>query len=44
MDTSTKIRSEIQVGLNKDQILSKEDSILINQFLEKITKELNDTK
>ena len=39
-----KIRSEIQVWLNKDQILSKEDSILINQFLEKITKELNDTK
>ena len=38
------IRSEIQDGLNKERILSKEDSILINEFLEKIVKDLNDTK
>ena len=39
-----KIRSEIKAGLEKDQILSNEDSVLINQLLEKISKELNDTK
>ena len=31
-------------GLNKDRILNKEDSIIINSFIQKITKELNDTK
>lgn len=39
-----KIRSEIQDGLNKERILTKEDSILINEFLEKIIKDLNDTE
>ena len=39
-----KVRLEIQNGLKKDRIISKEDSILINKFLEKISKDLNDTK
>lgn len=39
-----KIKSEMRDGLEKDKILSKEDSILINKFLEKITSELNNTK
>tara|TARA_B100001057_G_scaffold500738_1_gene617488 strand:- start:4744 stop:5046 length:303 start_codon:yes stop_codon:yes gene_type:complete len=40
----SKLRSEIENGLSKDRILTKEDSILINNFLKKINKELNDTK
>ena len=39
-----KIRSEIKASLNKDQILSNEDADLLNQFFEKISKELNDKK
>ena len=39
-----KIRSEIKAGIEKDQILSDEDTLLINQFLEKISKELNKKK
>lgn len=39
-----KIRSEIKASLKKDQILSNEDSDLLNQFFEKISKELNDKK
>ena len=39
-----KIRSEIKAGIEKDQILSDEDTLLINQFLEKISKELNKQK
>ena len=38
-----KIRLEIIKGLKKDQILNKEDSILINKFIIKIKKELSDT-
>ncbi len=39
-----KLRSEIKDGLEKDQILSQEDVILVNKLLLKIKKELNDTK
>jgi hypothetical protein len=39
-----KIRLEIKEGLQKDRILNKEDSILIEKFITKISKELNDTK
>lgn len=39
-----KLRVEIKKGLNKDRILNKDDSIIINNFIQKITKELNDTK
>lgn len=35
-----KVRSEIKSGLEKDRILSNEDSILIKKFIEKITSEL----
>jgi|TARA_B100001063_G_C16717352_1_gene531484 hypothetical protein len=38
-----KIRSELKEGLKKDRILNKEDSVLLNQFIKKITRELNDT-
>ncbi len=39
-----KLRSEIKKGLKKDRILNEDDSIIINNFIQKITKELNDTK
>lgn len=39
-----KLRSELNDGLKKDRILSKQDAILINNFLNKINKELNDAK
>ena len=39
-----KLKSELNDGLKKDRILSKEDAILINNFLNKIKKELNDKK
>ena len=36
-----KIREEIKNGLSKENILSKEDAELLNQFYEKIKQELN---
>ena len=39
-----KIREEIKDGLEKERILSKEDSVLLNKFLEKISKDLNNSK
>ena len=36
-----KIREEIKNGLSKENILSKEDAVLLNQFYEKIKQELN---
>ena len=38
-----KIRSELKKGVEKDRILNKEDSVLLNQFINKITQELNNT-
>ena len=35
-----KIRSEMKSGLEKDQILSSEDAVLIKKFIKKITSEL----
>ncbi len=35
-----KIRSEIRSGLEKDKILSKEDALLIREFIKKISSEL----
>ena len=35
-----KIRSEIRSGLEKDKILSKEDALLIREFINKISSEL----
>ena len=37
-----KIRSEIKSGLEKDKILSEEDSKLIKQFIGKIKSELSE--
>ncbi len=39
-----KIRIELKDSLEKERILSKEDSILLNKFLEKISNELNNSK
>ena len=39
-----KIRIEIKDGLEKERILSKAVSILMNKFLEKISKELKNSK
>ena len=36
-----KVRSEIKSGLEKDQILSDEDALLIKKFINKISSELN---
>ena len=36
-----KIRVEIKKGLEKDEILEKEDAILIKNFLNKISNEIN---
>ena len=36
-----KIREEIKNGLSKENVLRKEDAKLLNQFYEKIKKELN---
>jgi|TARA_B110000211_G_C13702588_1_gene388146 hypothetical protein len=35
-----KIREEIKSGLGKDQILKKEDAVLIKRFLNKISNEI----
>ena len=36
-----KVRSELRSGLEKEQILTKEDADLIKRFLNKISSELN---
>ena len=38
-----KIRCELKKGIKKDRILNKEDSVLLNEFINKITQELNNT-
>ena len=35
-----KVRSELKSGLEKKQILSNEDAVLIKKFIEKISSEL----
>ena len=37
-----KIREELKVGVEKDRILSLDDALLINKFLNKIQKEIAD--
>ena len=39
-----KIREEIKKGIEKDSILDEKDALLINKFLKKIRKELDNTK
>ena len=36
-----KLRKEMRNGINKEYILKEEDRILINQFIKKLTSELN---
>ena len=36
-----KIREEINEGLKKDQIMEKEDAVMIKKFLNKISNEIN---
>jgi len=43
-DMEIKIRKEIKSGLEKERILSKEDALLINQFINKIQKEISEAK
>ena len=41
-ETINKIREEIKKGVQKERYLSKEDAKLINEFILKIQKELNE--
>ena len=36
-----KLRKEMKKGINKEYILKEEDRILINQFIKKLSSELN---
>ena len=41
-ETIDKLREEIKRGVKKERYLSKEDAQLINEFINKIQKELNE--
>ena len=43
-DSVNKLREEIKKGVKKERYLSKEDAKLINQFLNKIERELSEDK
>ncbi len=43
-DGVDKLRNEIQKAINKDRYLSKEDAILLNKFLKKIQREINEAE
>jgi len=43
-DSVDKIREELRRAVKKERYLSQEDAKLINDFLNKIRKELNETK
>ena len=38
------LREEIKKGINKERYLSKEDALILNQFIKKIQKELNESE
>ena len=38
------LKEEIQKGVNKERYLSREDARLLNQFIQKIQKELQDSE
>ena len=38
------LRDEIKKGVKKERYLSKEDALLLNQFINKIQKELNEVE
>ena len=40
----TKIREEIKSGLEKEKILTSEDALLINKFINKIQKEISEVE
>ena len=40
----TKIREEIKSGLEKEKILTSEDALLINKFINKIQKEISEAE
>ena len=37
-----KIREEVKIGIEKEQILSADDALLINKFINKLQKEISD--
>jgi|TARA_B110000238_G_C16017551_1_gene391723 hypothetical protein len=41
-ESVTKLKEELKKGIKKERYLSKEDAKLINQFLNKIQKELSE--
>ena len=41
-ESVNKLRDEINKAVNKDRYLSKEDAILLNKFIKKIQKEIDD--
>ena len=43
-ETVNKLREEIKRAVKKERYLSKEDAKLINEFILKIQKELNESK
>ena len=43
-DGVNKLRNEIKKAVNKDRYLSKEDAILLNQFISKIKDELKEAQ
>ena len=43
-ETVNKLRDEIKRAVKKERYLSKEDAQLINEFISKIQKELNEEK
>jgi len=43
-ETVNKLREEIQKAVKKERYLSKEDAKLINEFILKIQKELNESE
>jgi hypothetical protein len=43
-DGVNKLRNEVKKAINKERYLSREDAILLNQFIDKIKKELEEAK
>ena len=37
-----KIREEVKIGIEKERILSTDDALLINKFINKLKKEISD--
>ena len=37
-----KIREEVKIGIEKERILSADDALLINKFINKLQKEISD--